>query len=100
MIEAYNGNDGKPSGDYRTLYYKNAEGGTISFHERLINDETAFESGGTEKMEEIKINGRTAVIDGTNTLAWETADDVSVDIIVHDDTITQAELIKIGENTK
>lgn len=98
-IECYNDNEGNPSGKYRTLLYKNSKGNEIYFFERLINDETAYAAGVSEQAEEIMIQGRTAVLDRTS-LDWETEDNVSVGISVHDSSISRDELIKIGENVK
>ncbi len=98
-IECYNDSEGRPGGEYRTLLYKNSTGNEIYFFERLINDETKFETGITDQAEEITIHGRTAVLDEAS-LNWETEDNVSVGIYVHDSGITRDELIKIGENVK
>ncbi len=100
LARVYTFTDGKGnySGDYMTLVYKNGEK-DIHVFERIINDETAFSAGTDGTLEEIELNGVTAVImDGTS-IDWETKDSVSVGISSKGH-ITKDELIKMAESTK
>ncbi len=100
LARVYTFTDGKGgySGDYMTLVYKNGEK-DIHVFERIINDETAFSAGTDGTLEEIELNGVTAVImDGTS-IDWETKDSVSVGISAKGN-ITKDELIKMAESTK
>ncbi len=100
LARVYTFTDGKGnySGDYMTLVYKNGEK-DIHVFERIINDETAFSAGTDGTLEEIELNGVTAVImDGTS-IDWETKDSVSVGISSKGN-ITKDELIKMAESTK
>ena len=97
-VYAYTDEKGNYSGDYMTLKYTNGDNDIMIF-ERIINDDTAFESGTNGELEEIKLNGRTAVVEGDNSINWETADDVSVGIYVHGG-LTKAEMIKFAKSVK
>ncbi len=97
-VFTYTDGKGGYSGDYMTLVYKNGEK-DIHIFERIINDETAFSAGTDGTLEEIELNGVTAVImDGTS-IDWETKDSVSVGISAKGN-ITKDELIKMAESTK
>lgn len=74
----YKNEKGEVSRDYAAFYYTNGED-TISVHERIINDETAFEAGSPEELKTADINGCKAVYD-SSMISWET-DGVSVTII-------------------
>ncbi len=91
--------DGSVSGLYANIEYKNDEDNKIFIHERLINDETAFESSTDGTIEEIEINGRKAVIQDDDNIDWETEDNVSVGISTKGN-ITKEEMIKMAESVK
>lgn len=96
LARFYKDENGNVSGNYLDAEYINkATGETIYLNERIINEETAFETGTDGTMEETTINGNKAVImDGTS-IDWE-ADGVSVGIIAHG--LEQEELIKVAES--
>ena len=98
-IYTYKEEDGSPSGEYITIVYKNSNDEDITIHERILNENTAFEAGTDGKVEELTINGRTAVIMNESSLNLETEDDVSVGIYTHGN-ISRAELVKIAESVK
>ncbi len=66
-------------GDYLFLYYTNENDEYFVIHERVINEDTAYESGG-KKIEETEINGNKAVIVDDSSVAWE-CDGISVEIL-------------------
>lgn len=82
---------------YLFMYYQNDKTGDwFMIHERLLNDETAFEAGTDGTMEEITINGHTAVL----------SDDVNVDFEINDvsvgvsgrNALTKDEVLKVSES--
>ena len=97
-VYAYTDDKGNYSGDYMTLIYTNGNN-EITIFERAINEQTAFESGTRSEIEEIKINGRTAVVEGNSSINWETKDGVSVGIYVHN-ALTKAEMIEFAKSVK
>ena len=97
-IYAYTDDKGNYSGDYMTLEYTNGSNDIMIF-ERAINEKTAFESGTSGELEEIKINGCTAAVEGNNAINWETKDGVSVGIYTHNG-LTKAEMIKLAKSVK
>lgn len=97
-VYTFTDENGNTSGMYMNMVYSDGNGREIIFMERLINDETSFESGTDGKIEEIKINGRTAVI-SAESVAWETADMVSVSVFDHAG-LSREELIKLAESVK
>ena len=91
---AYFDTDGK----YATFIYTNTDGKEIIVNERLLNEETAFEMGTDGEIEELDINGHTAVLSNGRSLDWE-VDDVSVGIngkglLTRDELIAMAESVK------
>ncbi len=96
---AYKDDKGNISRYYMTLDYKNNEGKIFSIHERLLNDETAFEMSTESKLEEMILNGRKTVIAGDKTAEFETDDSVSVTITTKGN-VSKDELIKIAESIK
>lgn len=82
-------------GEYLFIYYINAEGDYFAVHERLINDETAYAAGTDGTIEELEINGHTAVLMDERTLDWE-ADGISISILGRG-FITKEELIRMAE---
>lgn len=95
----YKGDDGSVSGQYITLEYINDEGKEMLVFERILNDETAVESGTDGTIEETEINGRKAVIQDGDFIGWETEDNVSVDIATRGN-ITREEMLKMAESVK
>ena len=95
-VYTYTGDTKEPSGDYMTLTYKNGDK-EMNIFERIINEETAFESGSNEEIEAITVAGRTAVIEGGRSINLETADDVSVGIYGKG-YISREDLIKMMES--
>lgn len=83
------------SGYYLTLIYANGDGDEIYVSERLINEETAFETGSNEKIEEIEISGHKAVLTGDHSIDWE-SDGVAVGINAHG--ISREALIAMAES--
>lgn len=83
---------------YMTLEYTNGKKKMFIF-ERLLNEETAFETGTDGKIEETTINGCKAVIMDESSIMWETKDNVSVDI-AGKGYINKAELVKIAKSVK
>lgn len=98
-IYTYKNDDGSISGEYMTLVYKNSNSKEIIIHERILNENTAFEAGTDGTVKEITINGRTAVIMDGRSLNLETEDNVSVGIYSKGN-ISEAELIKISESIR
>ena len=97
-IYTYTGDSDNYSGDYMTLRYVSGDDEIMIF-ERIINDETAFASGTSGELEKIKLNGRTAVVEGNSSINWETDDDVSVGIYVHNG-MSKAEMIEFAKGVK
>lgn len=94
----YKGNKGEISGDYLAVYYKNEQTGKqFSLHERIINDETAFESGTSGEIKEISIKGHKAVVMDKSSVNWE-ENGISVSLIAGESGISEDELIKIAES--
>lgn len=84
---------------YLFMYYKNDKTGEwFMIHERLLNEETAFEAGTDGTMEEITINGHTAVLYDDVNLDFE-IDDVSVGVSGRN-ALTKDDVIKISESIK
>ena len=96
-IYAYNDDKGNPGADYRTIEYTNGES-SIFFFERLINDDTSYETGTSGELKEVTINGRTAALT-EDSIGWETADGVSIYIIEHAN-LSESELLKIAKSVK
>ena len=96
-VYTYKDDDGSISGLYITFEYENSQGEKITFHERLLTPETAFEMGTDGTIEEITVNGKIAVMVNDSSIDFETDDSVSVGIYSHGN-ITKEELIKIAEN--
>lgn len=97
-VYAFKDDDGSVSGEYVNFVYANGDK-EIYVYERLINEETAFETGTSGDLKEITINGRNAVImDGTD-INLETEDDVSVGIYGKGN-ITEEDLIKMAESAE
>lgn len=96
-ICAYNDDKGNPGADYRTIEYTNGES-SIFFFERLINDDTSYETGTSGELKEVTINGRVAALT-EDSIGWETADGVSVYIIEHAN-LSESELLKIAKSVK
>ena len=97
-VYTYTDDKGNYDGDYMTLRYVNGDNDIMIF-ERVINDKTAFESATNGELEEIKLNGYKAVIEGENSINWETGDDVSVGIYVHGG-LSKSEMIKFAKSVK
>lgn len=98
---AFKDNNGevKPgSSFYMNLEYTNGDKKMLVF-ERLLNEETAYESGTDGKIEELKINGCRAVIMDNASIQWETKDNISVDIAGRG-FIGRDELVKIADSVK
>lgn len=83
---------------YLTLIYMNEKDEYITVHERLINEETAFSMGTDGTIEELEINGHTAVLSNDVSLDWEVGD-VSVGIAGRG-FLTRDELINMAESMK
>lgn len=97
-VYAFKNNDGSVSGEYVNFVYANGEK-EIHIFERIMNEETAFETGTSGELKEITINGRNAVIMDGSDINWETEDDVSVGIY-GGRNITEEELIKMAESVE
>lgn len=82
-------------GEYLFLYYMNADGDWFAIHERLINDDTAYATSTDGTIEELDINGHTAVLMDGDMLDWE-ADGASVSIMGRG-YIEKDELIRMAE---
>lgn len=96
-IYAYKNDDGTCSGEYLNIVYKNADDKEIIIHERILNENTAFEAGTDGSLEDLTINGRKTVIMHDTSLHFETKDAVSVSINTKGN-IPKAELIKMAES--
>ncbi|MCH5184732.1 MAG: hypothetical protein J1F64_01275 [Oscillospiraceae bacterium] len=94
----YRSSNGDVSGDYAALYYTNGKE-KFSIHERIINEETAFETGTSLNLKEIDVNGCKAAYDGTM-ISWETDDDVSVSIMSGGSSVKGDILIDMARSTK
>lgn len=95
-IYGFKDGDGNVSGEYINMVYE-AGDKKIHIFERVINEQTAFETGAAN-LEEITLNGRRAVISDGESIDYETEDDVSVGIYAHGN-ITREELLKMAEST-
>ncbi|MBP3361636.1 MAG: DUF4367 domain-containing protein [Clostridia bacterium] len=85
--------------EYLFVYYKNeATGNYFSVHERIINDETAFEAGTDGDMYETEINGNKAVVYDGSSVDWE-EDGISVGISSRGG-FSEEELIKVALSVK
>lgn len=93
----FKGEDGSVSGDYLFVYYKNAETGkNFVIHERIINEDTAFEAGTDEDLQQITVNGHTGVMTAESSLDWE-ADGISCSIMGgNSDVMTKDILLNIA----
>lgn len=94
-VYTYKDDDGSVSGEYMTIVYSNSEGKEITFFERILNENTAFEVGTDGTLEEVAVNGKESVIINGRTLYLETEDNVSVCISTHGN-ITREELVNIA----
>lgn len=90
-------NNGNASGDYLFVEYKNGEK-KFTIHERIINDETAYEDGAIGEIEELTINGNHAAL-YDNTITWET-NGISVEILAGQCGFDRTEILKIAESVK
>ncbi len=80
---------------YMVAYYINQQTGKyFSLSERFINEETAFEAGFNEKIEDVDINGHKAAMVGGRNVYWE-QDGISIGVSGQG-AITQEELIKVA----
>lgn len=85
--------------EYLFVYYKNQETGNyFMVHERIINEETAFESGTDGEMHETEIRGHKAVVSDRSSIDWE-EDGISVGISSRGG-FSEEELIKVAMSTK
>ncbi len=89
--------DGAMSGNYATLTYSNGKE-TFSIHERVINDETAYETSTNENVTEMLINGCTAAV-SDHEIMWE-QNGVSITVISGSSNVTGDELLKVAESIK
>lgn len=95
----YKDEKGEVSGDYLAMYYKNASmGKEFSIHERIINDETAFETGTSGEIRETTVKGNKAVIMDNMSVDWEEGG-ISVSVLAGKSGISIDELMKISEST-
>lgn len=95
--EGFSKSNGELSGDYAVLAYSDGEK-KFTIHERVINDETKFETGTSEEVREGEINGCKAAITDSG-IIWE-QNGVSVDIVSGDSGVLGKELLKVAESTK
>ncbi len=93
----YRDNDGTMSGNYATLTYSNGKD-TFSLHERVINDETSFETSTNEDVTEMLINGCTAAV-SDHEIMWEESG-ISITVISASSNITGDDLLKVAESVK
>lgn len=97
--ELFKNNDGKTSGDYLIIHYKNqADEKGFVVMERILNNDTAFTLTTDRAIEETKVNGYKAVLEDDKTLSWE-ADDISI-TIAGSDALNRNELFKVAESVK
>lgn len=83
--------------DYLFVYYMNQENGQwFSLHERIINNETAYESGTDGTIEEVAIHGQKAVMMDERSIAWESGK-ISIDLSGRG-FLNRTELIKVAES--
>lgn len=93
------GDDGSVSGDYLFVRYKNEQTEkTFTIHERIINDDTAYEDGAMGEIEELTINGNHAVL-YDHTITWET-DGISVEVMTGQCGFDRDTILKIAESVK
>lgn len=94
----YKDENGAVSGDYLAMYYKNTKTGKqFSIHERIINDETAFETGTSGEIKETTVKGHKAVIMDNSSIDWE-ENGISVSVLAGESKISIDEIIKIAES--
>ena len=95
--ELYKGEE-QISGKYVSLYFTNKETkGTIYMQQRFPDEETAFAASTDGTLEQLTINGATAILIDEDTLNWETKTALyslsSKDII-------KADLIRLAESIR
>lgn len=87
---------------YISLYFSNSQTGkTIFMQQRFADEETAYEFGTDEKIEEIKINGADAIIENNRAIHWEANGNIYFLILgTENNEVSKDELIKIAESVK
>lgn len=96
--ELYKNGEKKISGKYVDLYFTNKETkGTIFMQQRLPDKETAFATSTDGKLEQLTINGVTAILMDDHKLDWETK--TALYGLVSKD-ITKADLIRLAESIR
>lgn len=85
--------------DYLFVYYKNQDTGKwFAVHERIINENTTFESSTDGTLEETKVNKNKAVITDNRNIDWE-CDGISIGVLGRGE-ISKDELIKVAKTIK
>lgn len=96
--ELYKDDEGQISGKYVDLYFTNKETkGTISMQQRLPDEETAFETSTDGELEQLTINGVTAILMDNHKLNWETKTAL---YSLFSKDITKADLIRLAESIR
>lgn len=86
-------------GDYLFLYYADRNTDEyFTIHERVINDDTAYETSTDGSLIETTVNGNKAVLMDDRNLEWET-DGISISVMGHH-AITTADVLKVADSIK
>lgn len=92
----YLNDNGKPSGDYVDIYYKNGSH-KISIQERRLTKGTAYTEGSDKSVMEVKVNGNKAALEGGHSLTWNSGN-VNIGIVAKD--LSSDELMSFAESMK
>jgi hypothetical protein len=96
--ELYKNDEGQISGKYVNLYFTNKETkGTIYMQQRFPDEETAFAASTDGKLEQLMINGATAILMDNHKLNWETENAL---YSLSSKDITKADLITLAESIR
>jgi len=92
----YLNDNGKPSGDYVTVTYKNGDN-KISINERILNSNTAYTTDTDADVEETTVNGHKAALEDGNSLTWN---ENNVNIQITAKGLSTDELMSFAESMK
>lgn len=89
--------NGKPSGDYLMVTYKNGDS-KIVIHERKITPKSAYAAATNGTVKETTVNGEKAALENDHELIWNVNN--KVNIVVFADGLSSDELISFAESMK
>ncbi|MBP1904302.1 hypothetical protein J2Z32_000919 [Paenibacillus turicensis] len=98
QAKLYKDAEGQISGKYVSLYFANkVTKGTIYMQQRFPDEETAYETSTDGKLEQLTINGVTAILMDEHKLNWETKTAL---YSLSSKDITKADLIRLAESIR